>query len=167
MYLHHYAIRCKDRHATARFYLEALDYAIVEEFTIYFNADQTEKAECLALKYSESGVFMPEVFISEGTPGSIVDNWVLKHGNGIHHLAHFVDDVALAMRDWKERGLATFTTDVPIESDDLIQCFTNPHPDTGIVYEFINSKTGRGFDASNVKRLMESTIKSDVPIGAP
>lgn len=166
MYLHHYAIRCKDRKAAAEFYCEAFGYSITEEFIIYFNADKTEKAMCYALKPSNPEA-MPEVFISEGSPGSIVANWVDKHGSGIHHIAKHVDDVVATMEQWKAKGWASFTTDKPIESTDLIQCFTNPHPITGIVYEFINVKNGRGFSTENVKRLMESTVNSDVPMGAP
>lgn len=185
MRLDHIAYRVHDRAAAAKFLCDAFGYRIDEEFTIYFDSEKKDYAECYALSPIERHGFKdvqntirheqyylqyhmaPEVFISQGTPGSIVYNWVGKHGPGIHHIAYEVEDVAAKMDYWRRMGYAEFTTDKPIESNDLIQCFTTPHILTGTVYEFIKRKAGRGFDANNVKRLMESTITSDFPRGAP
>lgn len=187
MRLDHIAYRVKDRKAAAQFLCSTLGYRIDEEFVIYFDSEQKEFAQCYALipierqgykdipfttrhEYSHLQYHMaPDIFVSEGTPGSLVDKWVQERGGvgGIHHIAYAVDDVAATMKLWKNNGYATFTTDVPIESDDLIQCFTEPHPIMGVVYELIKRKAGRGFDAKNVKLLMESTIKSDFSRGAP
>ena len=37
----------------------------------------------------------PEIFVSDGPPGSIVGDWVANRGNigGVHHVAYQVDDV--------------------------------------------------------------------------
>ena len=77
---------------------------------------------------------------------------------GIHHLAYQVGDVYEIMQKWKKEGLAEFTTENPISSGDLVQCFTKPHPITGIIYEFIY-RTKKGFNVDNVKDLMRSTAK--------
>jgi hypothetical protein len=54
----------------------------------------------------------PEIFVSQGTPGSIVEKWVHDRGGigGIHHLAYQVDSVAEKMKEWQEKGYAEFTT---------------------------------------------------------
>lgn len=100
----------------------------------------------------------PEIFVSDGTPGSIVGDWVESRGGigGIHHIAYQVDDVEAKMKEWKELGYAEFTTDKPLECPGLKQCFTKPSELTGVIYEFISRGT-HGFCEANVKDLMEST----------
>ena len=144
MRLDHLAYRVNDRKATSFFICEAFNYKIQEEFEILF--DDESKALCYALEPKElrhsqsirpmivnSGFgplsyeyhSQPEIFVSEGSFGSIVDKWVLKYGNGIHHLAYQVEDVEAKMNEWIEKGLAEFTTSKPISnSNDLVQCFT-------------------------------------------
>jgi hypothetical protein len=60
------------------------------------------------------------------------------------------------MNQWASNGWATFTTDEPIVADGLSQCFTNEHPLTGVIYEFI-SRTKKGFNIDSVRDLMKST----------
>lgn len=100
----------------------------------------------------------PEIFVSDGTPDSIVGKWVAARGGigGIHHMAYMVDSVEMKMQEWKDKGYAEFTTDVPLQCPGLTQCFTKPSSLTGIIYEFIE-RGQHGFCADNVKNLMLST----------
>lgn len=182
MRLDHIAIRCASRVEAAEFFENAFGYRITEEFDINF--DNGEQAKCIALSppgISEPGrrvvhvtdnvtVFggksfnhpfstfhlPPDIFVSDGTPDSVVGKWVSRHGNGIHHMAYEVPNVLHTMREWSEKGWATFTTDKPLECPGLVQVFTNPHPLTGMTYEFIK-RDSKGFCAANVKNLMVST----------
>jgi catechol 2,3-dioxygenase-like lactoylglutathione lyase family enzyme len=177
--LDHIAYRVANREETTNFFVEALGYRIEDEFQIDF--DDGSCAQCYALtpaerKDMESGFFSawnlstsegdyhmsPEIFVSEGTDNSIVRNWVDSRGGigGIHHVAYQVDDVAETMNEWTTNGWATFTTDEPIVADGLSQCFTNEHPLTGIVYEFI-SRTKKGFNIDSVRDLMKSTASDE------
>jgi 4-hydroxyphenylpyruvate dioxygenase-like putative hemolysin len=154
MRLDHIAYRVSDRKAAARLMVLEFGYLFVEEFLLNF--DDGTCTKCYALQKKGE----PDLFISEGAPNSIVDRWVQDRGGvgGIHHVAYFVDDVAAKMREWRRRKVATFTTDEPIVGPGLIQAFTEPHPLTGVIYELINRDEGVvGFNAENVKRLMEST----------
>jgi len=185
MRLDHIAYRVRDRIEAAKFICDAFGYRISDEFTIDFGNGEYAKSFALeppekkdeearfsiniwgnalvpgAIGNSYSSVYhiAPEIFISDGTPNSVVGRWVEKHGPQIHHLAYSVDDVAETMEVWKQRGWATFTTDKPISnSNDLVQCFTNPHPLTGIVYEFIKrGGDNKGFNKDNVRQLMISS----------
>lgn len=175
MRLDHIAYRVANREETTNFFVEALGYRIEDEFQIDF--DDGSCAQCYALtpaerKDMESGFFStwnlstpdgdyhmsPEIFVSEGTNNSIVREWVDKRNGigGIHHIAYQVDDVAETMNEWTTNGWATFTTDEPIVADGLSQCFTNEHPLTGVIYEFI-SRTKKGFNIDSVRDLMKST----------
>lgn len=184
MRLDHVAYRVKDRYEAAKFFCDAFGYRLEEEFTIYFDDAKTKFAQSLWLVAPESpdgfeteriarrewywGNKLEEVafyhlphdiFISDGPQGTVVGDWVAaNNGHGLlHHMAFEVDDVALTMKAWKEKGWAEFTTDEPIESEDLVQCFTHPHPITGIVYEFIK-RYKKGFSTENVRKLMLSTV---------
>jgi catechol 2,3-dioxygenase-like lactoylglutathione lyase family enzyme len=67
----------------------------------------------------------PEIFISEGTPGSIVGQWVAKRDGvgGVHHLAYQVPSVEKQMQEWLEKGYAEFSTEKPMTCPGLTQVF--------------------------------------------
>jgi hypothetical protein len=100
----------------------------------------------------------PEIFISDGSQGSIVEKWVEERGGvgGIHHLAYQVDSVEDKMNELRELGYVEFTTDEPLRCPGLVQVFTKPSELTGIIYEFI-TREKEGFCGENVKNLMNST----------
>tara|TARA_R100000808_G_C2152301_1_gene161629 strand:+ start:4207 stop:4770 length:564 start_codon:yes stop_codon:yes gene_type:complete len=186
MRLDHIAYRVKDRRKSADFFLNAFGYKIGTEFEITF--DDGSKADCLALTPPENRVedtnlwhlkthfspnevevenaleyhAPPEIFVSDGTKGSIVGDWVAERGGvgGVHHIAYQVEDVQLVMNEWKEKGYAEFYSEEPItcKDPDLTQVFTKPSELTGVMYEFIN-REGAGFCKDSVKKLMESTVK--------
>lgn len=176
MRLDHIAYRVQDRWKSANFFIDALGYKVQQEFTIDFGEGQF--AQCIALEPPEKIVnncnwtmpyvndepqglvyhMAPEIFVSDGTPGSIVSNWVAARGNigGIHHIAYMVDSVEETMREWKEKGYAEFTSEEPMKCPGLTQVFTKPSQLTGVIYEFIE-RGEHGFCKDNVKALMEST----------
>jgi catechol 2,3-dioxygenase-like lactoylglutathione lyase family enzyme len=100
----------------------------------------------------------PEIFVSDGTPDSIVGRWVAKRDGvgGIHHLAYQVESVQAKMDEWKEKGYAEFSTQQPLTCPDLTQVFTKPSLLTGVIYEFIE-RGKHGFCKDNVRDLMIST----------
>lgn len=185
MRLDHIAYRVANRDATVKFLQDAFGYKFQAEFEIFFNDEKTDKALCIALEPPEKccnvpfkiwsfdselpqckdGVeyhLAPEIFVSEGTPGSIVHNWVQARGGigGIHHLAYEVESVTKQRDLWIEKGWGDFTSKEPFACDGLTQIFSKPHQLTGVIFEFIE-RTGYGFCKDNVKALMESTAKLD------
>lgn len=183
MRLDHIAYRVKDRTKTAKFFIEAFGYKIQQEFTLDFGEGKT--AQCIALEppeklhkatpwtaqyitYLNDGPGLretlqeyhlpPEIFVSDGNPGSIVGDWVEARGGigGIHHIAYQVENVEIAMAQWQAKGFAEFSTDKPITCPGLTQVFTKPSELTGVIYEFIK-RDEFGFCKENVKALMEST----------
>src|SRR3954469_21564575 len=123
MRIDHIAFRVKDRAAAVKFFTETLGYKVQQDFDIFFNDEKTDVANCTALEPPEKldrvvpwthmvpGLeqeyhMPPEIFVSQGTPGSIVEEWVNRKGPGIHHIALQVDSVADTMREWQEKGWA-------------------------------------------------------------
>lgn len=173
MRIDHIAFRVRDRAATVRFLCDALGYKVQDEFPVLFNEDGTDRAMCTALEPPEKldadapwviaipggdqeYHVPPEIFVSEGTPGSIVDEWVNKHGPGIHHIAIQVESVEETQDEWMRKGWAEFSTEDPLQCEGLTQVFTKPSNLTGVIFEFIERGT-HGFCKENVKALMEST----------
>lgn len=180
MRLDHIAYRVANRENTTAFFIKCLGYRIAEELPDGFQIEfeDNTKAKCNVLlppeeldmktPWSHLEVFEnnisqeyhkpPEIFVSEGTSGSIVEEWVNKRDGvgGIHHLAYQVESVEAIMKEWSEKGYAEFTTKAPLSCPGLIQCFTKPSALTGIIYEFIERETV-GFCKDNVKDLMNST----------
>ena len=172
MRLDHIAYRVKDRNKTASFIKKVYGYHLQQEFEIQL--DDGTCARCIALQqyHGKPEMFIlhsnhldqdyhlaPEIFVSDGPPGSLIDRWVEQWGRGvggIHHLAYMVPNVAEHMKYWQANGLATFTTDEPLTCEGVRQVFTDPHPLTGIVYEFIEREEF-GFCKDNVSKLMDST----------
>jgi catechol 2,3-dioxygenase-like lactoylglutathione lyase family enzyme len=173
MRLDHIAYRVADRKKTAQFFMDAFGYHVQTEFDINF--EDGTMAKCIALeppeKLSEDvpwKVFAagreqeyhlpPEIFVSDGSPDSIVGQWVAARGGvgGVHHLAYQVDSVEEKMREWQEKGYAEFSSDDVLTCPGLTQVFTKPSALTGVIYEFIN-RGRHGFCQDNVKDLMKST----------
>ncbi len=100
----------------------------------------------------------PEIFISEGSEGSIVDDWVKSRGGvgGIHHLAYQTDDVIAKMKEFQNNGWAEFSSNEPMKCEGIEQIFSKPNI-LGVVIEFIHRTGTVGFCKENVKALMQST----------
>ena len=108
MRIDHIAYRVKNRHDTVRFFQEAFDYRISDEFEIKFDDESSaqcfaleppEKIQCMPHRFIHMNVWdlhmAPEIFVSDGTPDSVVGKWVAKNNGvgGIHHIAYQVESV--------------------------------------------------------------------------
>jgi hypothetical protein len=176
MRLDHIAYRVKDRYKTAQFFIDCLEYKIPDDLPDGFQLkfDDGTTAKCLVLIPSIKNLnntpwnttspdgqtyhMAPEIFISDGSDGSIVSEWVEARDGvgGVHHMAYQVEDVAAKMAEWTEKGYAEFLSEKPLTCPGLEQVFTKPSKITGIIYELIRRETN-GFCAENVKDLMNST----------
>lgn len=183
MRMDHVAYRVRDKAAAVAFFRDAFDYTIQEKFEI--TLEDGSKAESVSMEPPEKqGAQMefgiapfillgaeseyhlaPEVFISSGPPGSLIDRWVEQWGRGtggIHHIAFQVENVEETMKKWKAKGWL-FTTEEPLKCESLTQVFSKPNPFTNVIYEFIERKGQRGFCKDNVAKLMASTANTVKP----
>lgn len=187
MRLDHIAYRVKDRYKTAKFFKEVLGYKIDTEFQIEFDDGSKADCLALTppeIRHTETNNWVlkrilpshyvepndpvyqmdcefhapPEIFVSDGSKGSIVGDWVAERGGigGVHHMAYQVDSVEETMKEWREKGYAEFCSEKPLVCPGLVQVFTKPSELTGVIYELIK-RDGNGFCEVNVKELMEST----------
>ena len=163
MKLDHIALRVADRHKAVNFFQSMLNYEVGAEFDIDF--DDGSKAECYALIPPLLPIVLvregPEIFISDGTPGSIVGDWVEARGGvgGVHHIAYKVKDIDSIVNNWRSKATVEFLTDDIIDcpDDDLRQIFTKPLDYMGgIIIELIE-RGSKGFCQNSVRDLMNST----------
>lgn len=156
-HIDHIAFRVSDLEKAIKFYTEVMDFEITDRFSIDFE-DHT-KARCAALKAKDGqGI---SIFLSEGEgEGGVVKEWVKHHGNALHHIAYAVDDIKAEVAEMKSKSIP-FTTDEILESEELLQIFTKPAPETGVIHEIIQRKGTKSFSTSNIKRLMASTKDLD------
>ena len=179
MRLDHIAYRVKSRDFTVNYIKELFAYKHGAEFEISF--EDGSKAKCIALvppeKVHESVPFnmsfpavgplvteyhmAPEIFVSEGTDGSIVDKWVNSTPNGqggIHHLAYSVRSIEEKVKQFKKRGVKFLSDDIiDCPEDNMRQIFTKPQPLLGGVIIELIERGDKGFCQNSVKELMEST----------
>ena len=179
MRLDHIAYRVEDRDATVEYIKKVFSYKHGADFEICFDDGST--AKCVALippeKMHKSIPFSmsfpavgpliteyhipPEIFVSEGTKGSIVERWVkntpLGKG-GIHHLAYSVRSIEHRVKQFRDQGVEFLSEDIiECPEDDMRQIFTKPQLLLGgIIIELIE-RGSKGFCQSSVKKLMEST----------
>lgn len=188
MRLDHIAYRVNNKEKTAQFFIDAFGYKVQQEFQIEFDdgskanciaLEPSEKidtpmtpvkdswsvicqvpfvGENMSMLLEQEYHLPPEIFVSDGSPGSIVGDWVAARNGigGVHHMAYQVDSVEETMKEWKEKGYAEFTSVDPLTCPGLTQVFTKPSVLTGVIYEFIE-RGEQGFCKDNVKQLMEST----------
>lgn len=175
----HLAFRTLNREKSVDFFINALGFVYQETFEIYFNEEKTDIAICTVLSSDANSVLdcpwvipytnkniefeyhrPPEIFISEGSVGSIVHTWAMKRGGGgLHHIALQVEDdstVDIEMKKWLDNGWCEGFTSEVFHCDDMYQVFTKPSELTGVVFELIKRKE-HGFCKSSVKNLMLST----------
>jgi len=161
MKLDHIAFRVRDRHKTVDFIKQLLGYTVNDEFNIVFEDGST--TECFALAGPVIPVTLihegPEIFVSDGSPNSIVGKWVEeRNGGGVHHLAYSVRDIDKTFIEWKENGVE-FLSDSVVDcpEDDLRQIFTKPLDHLGGAIIELIERGSKGFCRNSVKKLMEST----------
>lgn len=170
----HLALRTKNRHEAADFFIKVLDYKIGTEFDV-----PEVGAKCLVLEPNskidknlpltwplmwQNGIqidynFPPEIFISDSDdPESIVSKWVEKHGVGLHHIAINVHNIEQVVEEWKKNNYAEFTTEeiIKCESNGLKQIFTKEQSSFGFIIELIEKKD-QAFCESSIALLMRST----------
>jgi 4-hydroxyphenylpyruvate dioxygenase-like putative hemolysin len=163
MRLDHIAYRVKDRNASAKFYQDQFGYTIGTEFDVNFDNGSSAKCKVLVAPLIEVTLVHdgPEIFISDGTPGSIVGDWVAERNGegGIHHMAYRVKDIDKIVVEWKNKGIEFLTEDIiDCPEDSLRQIFTRPLSHLGGTIIELIERGDKGFCQNSVKRLMESTV---------
>ena len=73
-------------------------------------------------------------------PGSVINKFIEKRGEGLHHVAFQVDDLHAEMTRLKEEGF-TLINEIPKEgADNKLICFLHPKDTNAVLIELVMDK---------------------------
>jgi methylmalonyl-CoA/ethylmalonyl-CoA epimerase len=105
---------------------------------------QCYKTEVLPLEqvntaFFETGKNKIELLEAYG-PGSVINKFIEKRGEGLHHIAFQVDDLESEMKRLQNEGF-TLLNETPKEgADNKLICFLHPKDTNGVLVELVMEK---------------------------
>ena len=69
------------------------------------------------------------------TDDGVINKFINKKGEGIHHLAFAVDDIIVEMARLKEAGFQLLNEEPKIGADHKLVCFLHPKGSSGVLVE--------------------------------
>jgi methylmalonyl-CoA/ethylmalonyl-CoA epimerase len=72
-------------------------------------------------------------------PGSPIDKFIEKRGQGLHHIAFEVDDIRAEMKRLQEAGFELLQTEPSVGADNKWVCFLHPRSANGVLIELCQS----------------------------
>jgi methylmalonyl-CoA epimerase len=112
--------------ASARGFYEALGLRIDHEETV-----EHEKVRVAMIPVDESRIELMEPLIED----SAVGKFLAKRGEGLHHVALQVDDIAAAMQDLKAKGARLISEKVQVGAGGHLYFFVHPQSAGGVLLE--------------------------------
>ncbi|MEM8969477.1 MAG: methylmalonyl-CoA epimerase [Bacteroidota bacterium] len=94
-----------------------------EKVTTYFYDAETAKIELLAASDA----------------GSVIDKFISKRGEGVHHLAFEVDDIQAEIKRLKAEGFTFINENPKPGADNKLICFLHPKCTNGVLIELCQS----------------------------
>ncbi len=96
--------------------------------------EESVESEGVTTSFFELGESKIELVASE-KPGSAIDKFIAKKGEGIHHIAMAVDDIHAEMRRLKEEGFILLNEKPKKGADNKLICFLHPKSTNGVLVE--------------------------------
>lgn len=72
-------------------------------------------------------------------PDNVINKFIAKRGEGIHHIAFEVKDIKESIKDLKEKGFRFINEQPKIGADNKLICFLHPKSANGILIELCQS----------------------------
>jgi len=91
--------------------------------------------------FFETGENKIELLEAYGT-GSVIDKFIEKRGEGLHHIAFQVDDLEAEMARLKEEGFILLNETPKEGADNKMICFLHPKDTNGVLIELVMDKPG-------------------------
>ena len=117
--------------AEARKFYEALGLAVVSEETV-----EHEKVKVAMVPVGESRI---ELLEATG-PDSVVAKFLQKRGEGLHHVALHVPDLAHAVETLKAAGTRFISDEIKIGAGGHLYVFVHPSSAGGVLVELVQER---------------------------
>ena len=99
-------------------------------------AVESEQVNTAFFKKEENKIELIEAY----APGSIINKFIEKKGEGLHHIAFEVDDIEAEVKRLVNEGF-TFVNEKPKEgADNKLVCFMHPKDTNGVLIELCMEK---------------------------
>lgn len=97
---------------------------------------ENEQVNTGFFKKGESKIELIEAY----SPGSVINKFIEKKGEGLHHIAFEVDDIEAEVKRLVNEGF-TFVNEQPKEgADNKLVCFMHPKDTNGVLIELVMEK---------------------------
>ena len=96
--------------------------------------EETVESEGVSTSFFLTGDNKIELLESLG-PGSPIEKFIEKRGEGIHHIAFDVDDIAAEMERLKKEGFTLLNETPKPGADNKLVCFLHPKETNGVLIE--------------------------------
>lgn len=97
------------------------------------NSEQTNTA---FFKTGESKIELLESL----SPSSVINKFIEKKGEGMHHIAFEVDDIEKEMKRLAEEGFSLINENPIAGADNKMVCFLHPKNTNGVLIELVMEK---------------------------
>ena len=99
-------------------------------------AVESEQVNTAFFQIDESKIELVQAFAS----GSVINKFIEKKGEGLHHIAFEVDDIEEEIKRLKKEGFH-FINDKPKEgADNKMVCFLHPKETNGVLIELVANR---------------------------
>ena len=99
-------------------------------------AVESEQVNTAFFKKGESKIELVEAY----APGSVINNYIEKKGEGLHHIAFEVEDIENEVKRLVNEGF-TFVNEKPKPgADNKVVCFLHPKSTNGVLIELCMDK---------------------------
>ncbi len=126
-YIDHLGIAVKSL-AEARKFYEKLGLQVMPEETV-----EAEKVRLVMIPVGESRIEL----LQATAPDSTIARFIEKHGEGLHHVAVHVNDLAGTVERLKAAGTRLISDDIKIGAGGHLYVFVHPSSSGGVLLELV------------------------------
>jgi methylmalonyl-CoA/ethylmalonyl-CoA epimerase len=99
-------------------------------------AVESEQVNTAFFKKGESKIELVEAY----APGSVINKFIEKKGEGMHHIAFEVDNIEEEMKRLVNEGFALINEKPREGADNKMVCFLHPKDTNGVLIELVMEK---------------------------
>ena len=94
------------------------------------------ESEQVNTAFFETGASKIEL-IEAYAPGSVINKFIEKKGEGVHHIAFEVDDLEMEIRRLENEGFTLINEKPKAGADNKMVCFLHPKDTNGVLIELV------------------------------
>lgn len=131
MHIDHIGIAVKDLETAVKTYEKILNRPCDKREVV-----DSEKVETAFFNTGQSKVEL----LGGTTPDSIINKYIAKKGEGIHHVAFEVDDIHSELDRLRKEGFTVLNEEPKDGADNKLVAFVHPKDNHGVLIELCQSK---------------------------